>query len=319
MQDARGFAARGAEGAEPDEALREANRRHEHREPAEHADGGEAEAVVPPVRLPDVPAEQRRERSTTRFFYDHPEVQGLQGQINAILVLHYQFEREDFLRRIEDTVHLLVNFLVRPEWTLKNVLYERTEAVSTESVLRLLRHFSPYEYYRDVLTRYIEDKQITSLARGEFSSLLRKVDASFVRRKTGDELARVLLPLYEFVDYPFRTGTNAVPVKALLKFFEDKGLAQVVARLDGNRRLLADLLAEHLPDVRYTPPAATYLGWLDCRALGWGDDPTVEFARRGVRLSEGPFGAAVDVQVVVRERASDHRAYAPPLRAAAWP
>ncbi|MFZ9629166.1 MAG: MalY/PatB family protein [Ilumatobacteraceae bacterium] len=68
-------------------------------------------------------------------------------------------------------------------------------------------------------------------------------------------------------------------------------LDAVLTRLDGNRRLLADLLATHLPEVRYTPPAATYLGWLDCRALGWGDDPTEEFARRGVRLSEGPnFG-----------------------------
>jgi cystathionine beta-lyase len=35
--------------------------------------------------------------------------------------------------------------------------------------------------------------------------------------------------------------------------------------LDGNRRLLAELLASHLPDVGYTPPEGTYLTWLDCR------------------------------------------------------
>ena len=45
-------------------------------------------------------------------------------------------------------------------------------------------------------------------------------------------------------------------------------LDDVIGYLDGNRRLLADLLAEHLPDVRYTPPEGTYLAWLDCRALG---------------------------------------------------
>ena len=68
-------------------------------------------------------------------------------------------------------------------------------------------------------------------------------------------------------------------------------LAAVLAHLDRQRVLLADLLAEHLPDVRYTPPAATYLAWLDCRALDLGDDPSEEFRRRGVRLSEGPnFG-----------------------------
>ena len=72
----------------------------------------------------------------------------------------------------------------------------------------------------------------------------------------------------------------------------DEWLAAVVAHLDGQRMLLAELLAEHLPEIGYTPPAATYLAWLDCRSLGWGDDPSVQSAARGVRLSEGPnFGS----------------------------
>ncbi|MDO8391707.1 MAG: aminotransferase class I/II-fold pyridoxal phosphate-dependent enzyme [Actinomycetota bacterium] len=71
----------------------------------------------------------------------------------------------------------------------------------------------------------------------------------------------------------------------------DEWLAAVLARLDANRHLVAELLAQHLPNVGYHVPAATYLAWLDCRALGWGDDPAQTFAQRGVRLSEGPnFG-----------------------------
>ena len=72
----------------------------------------------------------------------------------------------------------------------------------------------------------------------------------------------------------------------------DEWLAAVVGHLDAQRHLLGALVAEHLPSVVYTPPAATYLAWLDCRALGWGDDPSVQFRQRGVRLSEGPnFGS----------------------------
>ena len=59
----------------------------------------------------------------------------------------------------------------------------------------------------------------------------------------------------------------------------DEWLAAVVQHLDTQRTLLASLLAEHLPDVRYSPPAATYLAWLDCRALGWGDDPSARVPR----------------------------------------
>lgn len=38
--------------------------------------------------------------------------------------------------------------------------------------------------------------------------------------------------------------------------------------LDANRKLLGELVAEHLPDVKYQWPQGTYLAWLDCRALG---------------------------------------------------
>jgi len=45
-------------------------------------------------------------------------------------------------------------------------------------------------------------------------------------------------------------------------------LDEVVTYLDGNRGLLARLLAERLPQVRFVAPEGTYLAWLDCRALG---------------------------------------------------
>ena len=71
----------------------------------------------------------------------------------------------------------------------------------------------------------------------------------------------------------------------------DEWLAAVLAHLDRNRRLLAALLAEHVPEVRYRVPDATYLAWLDCRALGDGDEPFEQFRQRGVQLSSGPdFG-----------------------------
>ncbi|MEV6485896.1 aminotransferase class I/II-fold pyridoxal phosphate-dependent enzyme [Streptomyces sp. NPDC051576] len=65
-------------------------------------------------------------------------------------------------------------------------------------------------------------------------------------------------------------------------------LDALLAGLDDNRRLLSDLLSEHLSEVVYRPGEATYLAWLDCRALGLGDDPGDVFLRRGrVALTPG--------------------------------
>jgi cystathionine beta-lyase len=70
-------------------------------------------------------------------------------------------------------------------------------------------------------------------------------------------------------------------------------LDQLVDYLDGNRRLLAELVESHLPGVGYVPPQAGFLTWLDCRSLGLGDDPAELFLERGrVALTSGPnFGA----------------------------
>lgn len=65
-------------------------------------------------------------------------------------------------------------------------------------------------------------------------------------------------------------------------------LREVLAYLDGNRRLLADLVAHHLPGAVYVPPQGTYLAWLDCTALGLGDTPGEVFQERaGVALVDG--------------------------------
>lgn len=48
-------------------------------------------------------------------------------------------------------------------------------------------------------------------------------------------------------------------------------LTSLLAGLTANRDLLGELLAVHLPQVRYRPPQATYLAWLDCRAFGLHD------------------------------------------------
>ncbi|WP_046733393.1 MalY/PatB family protein [Streptomyces humi] len=69
-------------------------------------------------------------------------------------------------------------------------------------------------------------------------------------------------------------------------------LDALLAGLDENRRLLAGLLDRHLPGIGYRPSEATYLAWLDCRALGLGDDPAEVFLERGrVAVNSGiPFG-----------------------------
>lgn len=89
-------------------------------------------------------------------------------------------------------------------------------------------------------------------------------------------------------------GPSHVGVIAHTAALRDGGawLDALLTGLDDNRRLLAGLLAEALPAVRYAPAQATYLAWLDCRALDLPGDPADVFLERGrVALNSGvPFG-----------------------------
>jgi cystathionine beta-lyase len=92
----------------------------------------------------------------------------------------------------------------------------------------------------------------------------------------------------------FEHGTSTPGAWASAAAYAEGGawLAEVVDYLDGSRRLLGELLAGQLPEVGYEPPEATYLAWLDCRALlaGHGIETSpAEFflAKAGVLATDG--------------------------------
>jgi len=75
-------------------------------------------------------------------------------------------------------------------------------------------------------------------------------------------------------------------------------LRDLVAYLDGNRRVLGDLLREHLPGIVCRPPEATFLAWLDCSALGVEEPARIFLDRGRVALSDGPpFGPGCEQRV----------------------
>jgi cysteine-S-conjugate beta-lyase len=87
-------------------------------------------------------------------------------------------------------------------------------------------------------------------------------------------------------------------VLATVAAFAEGGpwLRRLLATLDDRRALLDGWLRDRLPTLSWHPPEATYLGWLDCSALGPGDVPRDHFLDKArVALEPGPrFGAPGD-------------------------
>ncbi len=97
-------------------------------------------------------------------------------------------------------------------------------------------------------------------------------------------------------EVPYRTSILGYHA-SIAAFTEcDDWLEGAIEAIDRSSALLTSLLAEHLPEVAYTPPRASYLAWLDFRELGWGDDPAaraLDEARVALNhgIDCGPSGA----------------------------
>jgi len=104
-----------------------------------------------------------------------------------------------------------------------------------------------------------------------------------------ESTAKIVRDMPEEVEW--RTGLfGAIASVAAFSPESDAWLDSLLARLEENRRLLADLLAEHVPGAQYRMPDAGYLAWVDLSALGWGDNPAHRiFAEAKVALNFGPL------------------------------
>lgn len=107
-----------------------------------------------------------------------------------------------------------------------------------------------------------------------------------------DDPTRVLRSLP--IEVEWRTGQfGLLAAVAAFSAESDEWLDGLLTTLDENRRLLATLLSEHVPDARYRIPDAGYLAWIDMTDLGWGENPARRILRGAkVALHYGPaFGA----------------------------
>jgi cystathionine beta-lyase len=102
-----------------------------------------------------------------------------------------------------------------------------------------------------------------------------------------------LLARYQGIPRFLLGGASSPGIVASLAAWRegDRWVDDLVRYLDGNRRLVGELVADKLPGVTHRLPEATYLAWLDCRRLvadGVTDNPAKFFLERAaVGLNDG--------------------------------
>ncbi|MFZ4620259.1 MAG: hypothetical protein ACOYNS_06860 [Bacteroidota bacterium] len=201
--------------------------------------------------------EKKTDHHSSKFNYLQEDVQLLQEQMDILLVYHYTFSREEFLKTLDKCVLFLFNYLCRPQWTLESYLFEEKNVLNIKELALKFRFCGDYQYYWTILEKYLVGKDKKDLERDEAVRILRRIDAEIVNTNSAEEMAKMTIPFYEFVGYVHQQSLNGgrgdLPTRALMYFFEDKKLSAVHQHLQklreqGKQSLLYYELIEALKD-----------------------------------------------------------------------
>ncbi len=185
--------------------------------------------------------ERKPEPRPSKFNYNLPEIAMLREQTNALLIHNFIFSKADFEATLDKCVHFLLNYLCRPQWTLNSFLFEESARASTQQILLKLRYCRDYAYFPDILRSYLQQRGVGEMTLEEGKNLIARIDAEVVKNHSSIELAKITLPLFDFVAYARAHNMSAtaktVPARALMYFFEDKKIGAMHERLSREREV----------------------------------------------------------------------------------
>lgn len=201
--------------------------------------------------------EKQTDHHSSRFDYLQNDVKLLQEQMDILLVYHYSFSRDEFLKTLDKCAHFLFNYLCRPQWTLESYLFEEKNSVTVKDLALKFRYCSDYPYYWTILEKYLVGKNKPELERDEAVRILKRIDAEIVNTHSAEAMAKMTVPFYEFIGFVHQNALNGgrgdLPTRALIYFFEDKKLSSVAGHLtklreSGKQSILFDELIEALKE-----------------------------------------------------------------------
>lgn len=101
------------------------------------------------------------------------------------------------------------------------------------------------------------------------------------------ELKQIFDHYWSAMDIHRNNAFSSVAMEAAFNKGEE-WLEQVLEYISGNFDYIQDYCAKYIPEIKPSVPDATYLVWLDCRALGMDDETLKEFMIRKAKLGMNP-------------------------------
>jgi len=223
----------------------------------------------------------------------------------ASMAATYAIPRAEFLPLLENAVHFLENYLCRPQWTIEHFVFESGDRVSTADLIAKLDCTVEYAYFRTLIPRVMERREMRDVGVEEFRDILGRIDDQIVRQHNARELALLAKPIFDFLLLRDTPPDVSIPLSPILVFFDDKKMKilrdyiESISRIRQKEAITLDELTTLVEDLymgqgeaEVAPPAANEVG---VPAAGAVEEPAVEALETlAADAVEGPTADGVE-------------------------
>lgn len=165
-----------------------------------------------------------------RFDQNNPDFISARKTLRNALKNALLFTYSEFEDALDKASKFALNFVLRPEWTLAKVIFKNEPTKTIEQITETLLNFNEYSYYKNLMIKILEKYQSNEVKFEIFQRMLRKIDEEVVKNVSIKELLSIVEPVFNF--FKFANDSVSVPAEALMIYYSDKGLENVVKEIE---------------------------------------------------------------------------------------
>jgi len=138
------------------------------------------------------------------------------------------------LSLLEKSVKLIVNYTLRPKWTLVNYLFGSFDSKPADEILRKTEVFGFYRYYIDLVSGNIKDNKLMFITQDEVNDLIVEANKVVLDKLVKDTSSIKIKNFFSQI-YKLKYGDDreinldwSIPYLFIKLFLEDKGFQELI-------------------------------------------------------------------------------------------
>jgi len=181
-------------------------------------------------------SDRRKLLQHSYFDYSGKEISEHFRNINFEIKRTKRIAFDDAKKLILQAVSFNANYVVRPNWSLSQLIYNDQDTVSIDELEMMLNYIYYYEHLKKVLLAYLTKRNIVQISKTEFDLILKKIDQELVKSNAEQLIQNALASIGDF----FNIGgveRNLVSPVAVEIFLKEKSLFTHLLKL---RKAISD-------------------------------------------------------------------------------